>query len=134
MPTIRQRTKHSAETELEGLLSRLRASCKDEELTDAIAEKITNVADEDLAGRILRTNKGALMVRLSPTRWPIAMYREDWDILLRLFESGAIQHALDTMDILHSNPEKSPRQQKQERSVQIASREMIDEREEEEAA
>jgi len=116
MPTIKPQRPHQGSHE--DLLRRLRASCQDREVLEEIEQQLQAAGDEEIAGRLLRTNKGALMARLTPTRWPIAMYREDWEILIKLVESGAVRNALDTMDILDSNPEKSPRQLKQERAVE----------------
>lgn len=51
---------------------------------------------------IIRTRQGALMVRVSDERWPIAMYRRDWEILLS--KVPYIKAALDELDIPDSNP------------------------------
>lgn len=57
---------------------------------------------EPLNAGIIRTRKGALMVRVGDTRWPIAMYKNDWKILLSKVD--AIREALDKLEIADENP------------------------------
>ena len=127
------------------ILTRLRRTNCDPALIQDVEHALTSATLEETEGRIIRTNKGALMVRLSPDRWPIGMYAKDWRILINLVQSGAIESALNTMGILEENPQKSARQVKQIRaaeaaeeavasgSIQVADRSLID-RDEEEAA
>ena len=104
---------------VEELIKRLKNSGCDPKLADEVTRALESNAVEEAEGRIVRTNKGALMVRLSPDRWPIGMYKKDWRILLSIVP--AIEHALETMNILEENPEKSPRQRQQDRAARIAS-------------
>jgi len=130
MATIRPERQRPTATSTDELLERLRATCDDKVLLKDIEQQLQAANDDEIAGRLLRTNKGALMARLTPSRWPIAMYKRDWVILVKLVKSGAVEHALESMNILDDNPEKSERQLKQERSVQIRDRSQIQDREE----
>jgi len=81
----------------------------------ALVEEVRELAETKTADAgIIRTNKGALMVRVGPSRWPIAMYGNDWKILLS--KVPLIEEALATLDIPEENPEK---QTGSSRSVQI---------------
>lgn len=107
-------------TDLQKLTKRLKAAGVEEELLAEVVHELEAASVEETEGRIIRTNKGALMVRLSPDRWPIGMYAKDWKILLKLVP--AIEHALKTMNILEENPVKSERQMKQLKAVRDAQR------------
>lgn len=104
--------------DLKQLMGRLRERGCDDALLKEVQDALTATAVDEAEGRIIRTNKGALMVRLSPTRWPIGMYAKDWRILLKLVP--AIEHALESMDILEENPDKSDRQIKQIQNTRSA--------------
>lgn len=120
------------------ILDRLKESNCEPDLLRDVQQALEGAAMEETEGRIIRTNKGALMVRLSPTRWPIGMYAKDWRILISLVKSGAIEHALKTMNIMEDNPQKSPRQERQleavaaARSSQVRDRSQLLEEEEQE--
>lgn len=73
-----------------------------EEIKEILAEEL---AVEPMNAGIIRTRKGALMVRVSDDRWPIAMYKKDWQILLN--KVPAIKAALNELDIADENPEPS---------------------------
>lgn len=103
---------------IENLIKRLKESGCDPKLADEVIRALEANALEEAEGRIVRTNKGALMVRLSPDRWPIGMYAKDWRILLSIVP--AIEHALEHMNILEENPDKSPRQRQQTRAAQMS--------------
>lgn len=57
---------------------------------------------EPINAGIIKTRQGALMVRVSDSRWPIAMYKKDWRILLA--KIPAIERALEELDIAEENP------------------------------
>ena len=67
------------------------------------------LAVEPINAGIIRTRQGALMVRVSDDRWPIAMYKKDWKILLS--KIPAIEKALEELDIAEENPNPSRKQQ-----------------------
>lgn len=76
-----------------------------EELTELLQQCQTAAVGKDANLGIIRTRQGALMVRVSDDRWPIAMYRRDWEILLSKVKY--IQAALDELDIPMENPNKA---------------------------
>jgi len=61
-----------------------------------------DLAVEPINAGIIRTRKGALMVRVGDSRWPVAMYKRDWKILLS--KVPAIEKALEELNILDENP------------------------------
>lgn len=75
------------------------ANLTKEQIIELLKKENSSAAD---AG-IIRTRKGALMVRVSNERWPIAMYRRDWEILLS--KVPQIKTALETLDIPDVNPQ-----------------------------
>lgn len=89
---------------VEDVVAKLRAKGIDEETIKMVATMATpqTEMDEGAAG-VVKTKKGALMVRVSSDRWPIAMYAKDWRILLS--KVPLIERALDTWDIPEVNPE-----------------------------
>lgn len=111
---------------VQDIIERLKESNCEPDLLRDVQRALEGAAMEETEGRIIRTNKGALMVRLSPTRWPIGMYAKDWRILVSLVKSGAVEHALETMDILEDNPQKSERQARQLEAVAAASTQVRD--------
>lgn len=84
------------------LLKKLKALGADAETIKAVTElgQQTELAGE---GQVLKTAKGALMVRVSAARWPIAMYGNDWRILLKAIPQ--IEHGLAHWGIPDVNPE-----------------------------
>jgi hypothetical protein len=79
-----------------------------DEILQYLQENNVVPGTEPLNAGIIRTRKGALMVRVSDDRWPIAMYRKDWRILLA--KIPAIKEALDKLNILEENPQPSAAQ------------------------
>ena len=122
--------------DIKQLAEKLRRQGCDPKLIEEIMEALQANVVEETEGRIIRTNKGALMVRVSPDRWPIAMYAKDWRIILSMVP--AIEHALESLDILESNPDPTSKQRTQQRTstrtVQVARGQRVREGEEEEAA
>lgn len=108
--------------DIRAITEKLRKQGCDATLVDEVVEALKTEAIDEAEGRIIRTNKGALMVRVSPDRWPIAMYAKDWKIILSMVP--AIEHALKTLDILETNPDPTNKQRTQQqtstRSVQVA--------------
>lgn len=104
--------------DIKQLAEKLRKQGCDAELVQEVIKSLEANVLEETEGRLVRTSKGALMVRVTPSRWPIAMYKKDWKIVLQLVP--AIEHALESMNILDENPEKTPKQERTLRSVQVA--------------
>lgn len=104
---------------VKNLLGDLKKQGCDDNLLQRV-EKLAAVEAVD-AG-IIRTSKGALMVRVGATRWPIAMYKNDWQILLS--KIPLIEEALEELDIADENPERAdaptPIRRGREHSVQVS--------------
>lgn len=86
---------------IQQLLNKLsKEGCDANTLKEVEALAAASTAD---AG-IIKTTKGALMVRVGSARWPIAMYKNDWKILLS--KVPLIEEALEKLDIPDENPQK----------------------------
>jgi len=94
-----------AVTRIDEITRKLRAQGCDPALLSEVQEALEAGALEEASAGILRTRKGALMVRVGNERWPVAMYKKDWKILLS--KVPFIQKALEEMDILEENPSRT---------------------------
>ena len=102
--SIKRSTPHMAPSEpdkdmIAKIMDLLEKGKSEDEIRAAMQD---DLAVEPINAGIIRTRQGALMVRVSDARWPIAMYKRDWRILLS--KIPAIEKALEELDIAEENP------------------------------
>jgi hypothetical protein len=109
-----------AVTRIDELTRRLRAQGCDAALVEDVINSLEAGALEEASAGILRTRKGALMVRVGNERWPVAMYKKDWRILLS--KVPFIEKALEEMNILDENPSRTMGQELAEEANEAQAR------------